>query len=538
MALAVSASVDFAFVHVPKYSSYYRPADDFMFINYIPMGVFALADVLARNGVASRIKHLGLETILDSSFSIAAWVRASGAKVVGLSLHWHYQSFDVLDVAAKIKAACPGIVIILGGFTASRFPVEILENFPAVDAIIVGDAEASVVPFARAVLGGSGDFSAVRNCVWRKDGAIVDNGIGYSATTADLDALDFANLGLLDHHEKYRDYFRLPMFWMNNATTKQNLKRRIGAEKLFPLALGRGCQVNCSFCGGSQRAQQRLFGRDRPVFRSAPAVVDSMEKALSYGYTGFISCFDPCPGEDGFLRAMMAEVRRRGLSCGLGFECWGLPTRAAIDDFRRTFVMKDSYLAISAETGSEEVRRRNKGIYFSNQDLFDTMAYLQETGVQTVIYLTAGLPGETRADLDKTVELSRTLKKRFGRILTGVFCLPIQIEPGSAMFEDPAAHGVRTARRSFMDFHRSHGTTDAGPFSHLGYGTDSLAPDPAELAAIIQDECCQSFCPISPKLFGRFAAPAGLGRFICGRLHKRWQRLGRGAPAAERRTFR
>jgi radical SAM superfamily enzyme YgiQ (UPF0313 family) len=530
--------IEFLFVHVPKYSNYYRPADDFTFINYIPMGVFALADRLNRSGVSSRITHLGLETILDKDYSIVDRVRSSGAKIVGMSLHWHYQSFDVLDVAAKIKKACPTVAIVLGGFTASRFPVEILENFPAVDAIIAGDAEASVVPFAKTVLAGDRDFRAVANCFWRREGKIVDNGFSYSASTADLDALDFANLGLLDHHDKYRDYFRLPMFWMNNAPMKENLNRRIGAEKMFPLALGRGCQVNCTFCGGSQRAHKRLFNRDVPVFRSATAVVDSMEKALSYGYTGFISCFDPCPGEDGFLRDMMAEVRRRGLKCGLGFECWGLPTRAAIDDFRKTFVMKDSYLAVSPESGSEEIRRRNKGIYFSNQELFATLDYLKTVDVPAVVYLTAGLPGETRADLETTAAFARELKARYSSILTGVFCLPIQMEPGSMMFEDPAGHGVKSTRSCFMDFYRSHGTSDSGPFTYLGYGTDSLALDPDDLADTILDHRCHNFCLISPKLFGRFAAPARIGRFLCGRMQKRWLREGHGKPAKERRTFR
>ncbi len=529
---------DFLFVHVPKYSNYYRPADDFMFINYIPMGVFALADCLNRNGVATRMTHLGLETILDGAYSIVDRVRSSGTKIVGMSLHWHYQSFDVMDVATKIKNACPNVVILLGGFTASRFPAEILENFPAVDAIIAGDAEAGVVPFAKAVLSGSRDFAAVPNCVWRREGKIVDNGITYSASTADLDALDFANLGLLDHHDKYRDFFRLPMFWANNVTLKENLNRRIGAEKMFPLALGRGCQVNCTFCGGSQRAHKRLFNRDVPVFRSATAVVDSMEKALSYGYTGFISCFDPCPGQDGFLRDMMAEVRRRGLKCGLGFECWGLPTRAAIDDFRKTFVMKESYLAVSPESGSEEIRRRNKGIYFSNQEMFATLDYLKEVDVPAVVYLTAGLPGETRAHLEQTVAFAREVKARYARILQGVFCLPIQMEPGSSMFEDPAAHGVRSTRHTFMDFYRSHGTSDSGPFTYLGYGTDSLALDPDELSSSILEHRCQHFCIIAPKLFGRFAAPARIGRFVCGRLWKRWLREGHGMPAKERRTFR
>lgn len=527
---------DFLFVHVPKRSNYYRPADDFMFINYIPMGVFALCDRLVKCGVSSRIKHLGLEVILDEGFSIVEWVRATRPKIVGMSLHWHYQAFDVISVAQKIKRACPTTTIVLGGFTATRFATEILQEFPEVDAVIAGDAEAGVVPFAQAVLEGRVDFSQVPNCVWRAEGTIANNGISYSATAEDLESLEFANLELLDHHDKYRDYFRLPMFWSNHASIKDNLKRRIGAEKLFPLAIGRGCRVNCTFCGGSERAHLRLFNRTKPVTRSPSAVVDSMQKALGYGYTGFVACFDPDPTDDSYGLTLMEEIRSRKLHCALGFESWGLPTKAFIEAFARTFDLQRSYIAISAESGSEEIRRKNKGIYYSNQEIDEALGHMVASKVPAVVYLTLGLPGETQAHLDETARFSRGLKSRYRSILEGVFCLPIQLEPTSAIFEDPAAFGVRSSRSTFMDFYRSHGQTDTGPFTHVGYSTESLSTDYETFEKILQRERCKNHCIATPTLPLNIK-PLPLGRLICKAGHAQWKKKGLGAPAKERKTF-
>jgi radical SAM superfamily enzyme YgiQ (UPF0313 family) len=533
---ATTQPTDFLFVHVPKRSNYYKPLDDFMFINYVPMGVFALCDVLNKNGITSRIKHVGLEAILDEGFSIANWVKEQKIKVVGISLHWHYQSFDVIDVAQKIKQASPETVILLGGFTASRFPREILQNFTAVDAIIVGDAERSVVPFTQAVLRGEGRFADVPNCVWRDGETIIENGISFSAQPADLEGVDFANLGLLDHYEQYRDYFRLPMFWMNNADLDENMKRRIGAEKLFPLAVGRGCLVNCTFCGGSHAAHKRLFNRDRPIFRSATSVVDTMEQALSYGYNGFIVCFDPEPQEDAYYLELMAEVRRRGIHCGFSFETWGLPTPAFIDAFAQTFDLKHSYIALSPETGSDEIRRKNKGIFYTNQQLFETMDYLQAKDVPTLIYLTLGIPGETITHVQQTNLFSRHLRQRYSKILQGLFCLTVQIEPTSAIFEDPAAYEVTSTRASFMDFYRSHSQPNSSPFDHPGYALHSLSPDQKEFAEILQRERCENYCFISPKLFGKLDARF-LSGFVCKQSQKGWKRKGFGEPYAERKTF-
>lgn len=529
-------SCDFAFVHVPKRSNYYRPADDFTFINYIPMGVFALCDRLVQNGVSSRIKHLGLETILDESFSIVDWVRTTRPRIVGMSLHWHYQSFDVIDVAQKIKHACPDVKILLGGFTATRFAREILEQFPEVDAVIAGDAEASVVPFARAVLARDADWHGVPNCVWRSQSAIVDNGVSYTAGPDELDALEYANLSLLDHLDEYRDYFRLPMFWSNHASISENLRRRTVAEKIFPLAIGRGCRVNCTFCGGSERAQRRLFNRKEPALRSPSAVVDSMQKAVGYGYTGFLACFDPDPTDDTYALSFMAEVRRRNLKCGLGFESWGLPTKKLIDAFARTFDLERSYLAISAESGSEEIRRRNKGIYYGNQEMCAALEHMTVARTPALVYFTLGLPGETRAHLEETAQFARYLKRRFRSVLDGVFCLPIQLEPASAMFEEPHAHGVRAARASFLDFYRSHGQTNTGPFTHTAYSTQAVSWDYDEFEAILQRARCDDFCLAAPKLPGNFELISA-GRLICKAGHQRWKRRGHGAPAKERKTF-
>jgi radical SAM superfamily enzyme YgiQ (UPF0313 family) len=529
-------SLDFLFVHVPKYSNYYRLADDFMFINYVPMGVFALCDLLNKHGVKARIKHVGLETILDPEFSLVRWLEQHRVPVIGMSLHWHYQAFDVIALAEKLKRAYPETVIVLGGFTASRFAREILENFSAIDAIIVGDADNGIVPFAEAVLRRAKDFSNVANCVWRRGDSIVENGISFTAQAADLDVPDFANLTYVDHCEQYRDYFRLPMFWSNNASVSENLKRRMGPEKLFPLAVGRGCNVNCSFCGGGQHAHQRLFGREQAVYRSVSRVVDTMEQALSFGYTGFLSCFDPNPADDRYQLRWMEEIRRRGLQCDMCFESWGLPTRAFMDAFTKTFSPKHSYIALSAESGSEEIRRWNKGIYYSNQQLFDCMEELKQHRIATLIYLTMGLPGETPAHLEQTVQLAQELKRRYRSILEDVLCLPIQLEPASDIFEDPAAHGVRASRACFMDFYRSHGRTDTGPFTYLGYSTLAMGDDEASFALRLQQQRCEQYCVLHRRLPAQLGAKP-LSRFICNRIHASWRRRGFGSPAHERKTF-
>jgi len=529
--------VDFLFLHVPKLSSYYKPVDDFMFINFIPMGVFALCDTLNKNGINSCIKHMGLERILDSSFSVTRWIKENKIKVVGMSLHWHYQSFDVIDLAGKIKKENPETIIVLGGLTASRFSREILETFNEIDAVISGDADISITPFAEAALKGGSDFSAVPNCIWRSRSSIVDNGISFVAESSDLDSLDFANLQLLHHYEKYRDCIRIPMLWMNNADFNENMKRKVGAKKLFPLFIGRGCVVNCTFCGGGSNAQKKLCNRDKTVFRSVMSVADTMEKAIGYGYNGFILCFDPAPDDDSYYLQLMAEIRKRNLKCGFSFETWGLPTKEFIDSFSRTFILKDSYLGLSPETGSEEIRKKNKGIYYTNKQLFETLEFMSAKKVPAIIYLTMGLPDETLSQVKETSDFARRIRKRFSKILAGVFCFPVQIEPASQIFEAPDKYGIISNRSNFMDFYNSHKKVYTGSSSFTGfeYASKSISNNVDEFTGVLLKERCKNYCLFTPRIFG--IELGFMSKFICSRMHARWKSKGCGMPAEVRKTF-
>ena len=106
----------------------YKPFGEYMYIKSMPVGLLAMADFLVKNGKSCEIVNLGVESIVDDQFDIIKYIKDSNAKVVAISLHWHYQSFDVIELAKKIKGGLPHIDIVLGGFNASFFAEEIMEN--------------------------------------------------------------------------------------------------------------------------------------------------------------------------------------------------------------------------------------------------------------------------------------------------------------------------------------------------------------------------------------------------------------------------
>lgn len=137
-------------LHIPKLHILEKGASSS--INFIAMGIYSLCHQLVINGFDAEVLHLSVEKYLDKNFSAAKYVKDNNIKFIALSLHWHPQSYDVIEIAKSIKKENPGAFISLGGFTASYFAKEILEKFSFIDAIIKGEGEIPIAELAKNVL--------------------------------------------------------------------------------------------------------------------------------------------------------------------------------------------------------------------------------------------------------------------------------------------------------------------------------------------------------------------------------------------------
>jgi len=533
--------IDFLFVHVPKKSSFYKPLGDFMNITFMPMGIFAMSDFLNRNGFSSQIVHLGVEWIEDTGFSLIEWLKDKQVKVIGMPIHWHYQAYDTMDVAKKIKAQYPGIRIVLGGFTASFFAREILENFSCIDAVVRGDGERPVVEFMKALSGGDADFSPVPNLTWRRGAEIVENPLSYVAEKKDLDELNFTNLKLLKNYPTYVRSFSFPLAWMKNFSPERNVKHHSIGTSLFPLAIGRGCPVNCSFCGGSYEGQLIISGRKKVVFREPEKVVESMEQAKSYGYQTMSVCYDPTPKDDRYFQELFKLIRKKNLGLDWYFECWALPTKRFMEAFKETFPGKYSILAISAESSAERVRKLNKGFFYSNKELYETLDFMKEKNIFLDMFFTVGIPHETIEEAMQTKEMMATISHRYKKILKRMMVWTIQIEPGAPQFLHPEKYGIVSDRSTFMDFYRSHGGQDSDTYSALGYYNNTFFTGAAkqynahEFSEEMQKLKCDHFCFLHPDA-SKYNTPFK-GRMYCTYRSLYWKLKGLDKKPAKRDVF-
>ncbi|MBI5491022.1 MAG: radical SAM protein [Deltaproteobacteria bacterium] len=165
---------------------------------------------------------------------------------VGLSMTFQMRGRSFLALAAELRARGFSGPIVAGGHWASLAAGEVLRDHPAVDFILRGEAERSIVAFA-AALSGEGDLDGVPGLVRRvADGALRESPVPPE---------------------------RLPLDELAPPARDAAPLERIGIP-WAPILAGRGCRGQCTFC--SIGAFHRLGRGPTRRVRSPERVADEM----------------------------------------------------------------------------------------------------------------------------------------------------------------------------------------------------------------------------------------------------------------------
>ncbi|MDD5556859.1 MAG: Coenzyme F420 hydrogenase/dehydrogenase, beta subunit C-terminal domain [bacterium] len=489
---------DCLIVHVPKFQNRYRPLGNYTSTQWMALGIFALADAVRASGRSARILHLGLERALDDDFTLDRYLAGQPSPVVAFSIHFHQQLYDTLREARELKRHHPSVFVVAGGMTASFFAEDILRQFPQIDAVIRGEGERPLERLVSIAAAGGRDLSSVPNLVWRRDGGTAANDLAYVATREDLDRLDFCDLTLMENHERYVRMPKIITHLRLPPALRWRLSRALSRKEssiFHALPVGRGCVTNCFYCGGGRRAHRLISARAEIVFRSPERVLESIRELEGFGYEGAYVSFDPPPDSDAYYRTLFGMMRAEGIRFALPFSSWRLPSREFIDEYARTFG-ESGCIAISPETGNEEIRRRIRGLFFSNEELLDTLRYAEERGVRTTVFFSLGLPGLEGAVSEESVRLRGEIIRRFRH--SSVDAFSIEIEPGSPWHLDPGRYGIVLSRRTLDDFIREQRDPAYSSMTSLGYHTRDFSSPRAgrgkEYARRVLRSKCRFFC--------------------------------------------
>ena len=243
------------------------------------------------------------------------------------------------------------------------------------------------------------------------------------------------------------------------------------------MAVSRGCSFNCSNCGGGKEAHYIISGRKEPILRSANRVVEDVIRWAEYGVRQLHLDPDPCDGYKSWYLTLFKKIREEKVDVAADFATRALPDREFVHEFARTFDPHLSKLTISPESGSERVRMVNNFRHFySNDDLFKVLDFLEAQGVIAELYFSVGNSGETQDDFYATMGMAETILDKH-RNIVGPGCYPVDIEPCSPFYLTPEKFGVEIYRKSFMDFFEFERRKSLGEvIEHpLGYRTKQIS---------------------------------------------------------------
>lgn len=535
--------IDCLLIHTPKLNNYYYPMGHYISVNLMPMGLLAMADFIHKNGYKCKIIHQAVEWINCKTWKLEDTLNDIVPMVFALSLHWHHQSYDVIESCRKIRKRYPGAFIVLGGFTASFFYNEILKSHKEIDGIIKGDGEIPLLKLIQALKSGKQDLSNIPNLIWKKKNQkIICNEVSYVADEIILNELCFTNFELLNNYRIYRDYINGFGCFIKDLSKEKNTKLS-ESQKMFPLCTGRGCPFNCTWCGGSYLPQrEKISCRNNIIRRNSIPVIKDIQQAIEYGYETMLIAFDPTPEVENYYIELFNKISAKGLGKRTGclFEAHGLPSKEFVNVFSETF---DGYrmIMISPESGNENIRKRNRGYYFTNKNLLDFIEYCVKKDIKIMVCFSYGLPGENDDLIKDTIRLRNKLAN-IDKNKISFYISPIEIEPGSPWHIDPDKYGIVLSSKSFNDFYQMHSEQseqmDGNSMLKCGYYINNYFKKPLDpnnpekdFENRIRQIRCKHFCILRPlsnsKLRNKVMCLfVRLSTFIIGKTERhKWVRV-------------
>jgi len=360
---------------------------------YFPIGLLSIGATLRKHGFAVRIFDINniqidaFEPHLDAVF--APRLAAFKPRVVGIgglfSGAWPFQKL----IAQCVRRVLPEAVIVLGGIHATMFGPEILDRYPFIDYVVIGEGEETTRTLLERVEAGSG-LADVDGLVFRTNGGVQVNP---KTKYSDLDLLpapDYSLINVGEYHFKSEDWWS---------------PRKLPVGQPFPILTSRSCPKRCSFCS------MHLVHGPRIRFCDPMLIVDEIERLHdSFGATYFEVMDDNLTFDRGHVLKLCAEILRRKLRIqfctpngvavkGLDSEVVGAMVEAGL-----------VRICLAIESGSLMIRNRAIGKGLSDEDVWAAIeACVKYPELFVAGFFVLGMPQETRETLVETVELARAL---------------------------------------------------------------------------------------------------------------------------------
>lgn len=358
------------------------------FTSLLPAGLLSLDAVLRKAGhevILANLSGLGWDRVRQL-------LKKLRPEVVGVSQFTHnrVESLRLVELAKELD---PGGLALLGGPHATHAWPELLAGHPALDAVVLGEGEATLVELIDA---------------WSRGGSLAEvPGIAYREGERCLQSAPRAPIGDLD---------LLPV---PGAETGESVGVDYRRQLEFVIT-SRGCPASCLFCSSP------LFWGRGVRFRSPVSVVEEIRLLKErYGLVYFSFRDDTFTADRKRVLEICRLLEEQRLQV-----LWNCQSRVTAVDEEMLAAMKRAgceCIQFGVESGSAEMLKA-LGKRILPADVERAAAAVRRVGINLSVYLITGIPGEGEADLQQTVGLIGRIRPQDGQVS------PLVYYPGTQLF--------------------------------------------------------------------------------------------------------
>jgi len=335
---------------------------------------------------------------------------------------WSKTAYEVVTLTKNIDKT---ITVVLFGLHPSARPKECLENSEA-DFVVVGEPEITIKELVEA-LEKKTDLEGIDGLGYRKEGVIQLN--SKRAFIEDLDTLPMPARHLL------------PMQIYADAVKENPLRGEITQPNTIVIT-SRGCPFSCVFC-----THAIVWGKKWRA-RSPKNVVDELEHIIkTYNIKQIDFADDNLTWDPKRMAAICDLIVERNLR----FE-WFTPNGVRADTLSEDLLRKMKRagckkIRVAPESG---VQRIVSEVAKKNLDLKKVEAAVvacKKVGIKVGIFFVMGLIGETKADIEQTIQYAYKLKELGAESFIFSIAMPVF---GTEFYEQTKAGGYLS--EDFCDY--------------------------------------------------------------------------------------
>ena len=428
-----------------------------------PIGFLSLSDHLEQAGFSTRIINLAAKMLASSRYDPERTISKLRPKAFAVDLHWLPHVQGSLAIGELIKKYHPDIPVIYGGYSATYFADELI-RFPFVDYVVKGDsAERPLVLLMQAITG-NGALNQIPNLTYKDDKAgVLCNEISHVPMNINEVAIDYT----LPIRKSLR-FFDIKAYLPFRSWAKYPI------TAVFPF---RGCRYNCATCGGSRFACKHVLNRQVLAVRSAEKVSQELARLAKTFNAPAMIIGDIMQNGRKYAYQILDEIKHIRFRNELVFEFFTPPSADIINHVRASAPRYN--VEMSPESHDEGVRRAF-GRPFSNEQLEKSIQTCIEQDCGRIdLFFMIGLPKQSYRSVMETIDYCEYLLSSYGENKTlHPFIAPLApfIDPGSAVWEQPEAHGYRLFARTLGE-HRELMDSAITWKQFLNYETDWMSRD-------------------------------------------------------------